>query len=203
MPESWFISDTHWGHENIMRFCPSRTVLGKTIEEHDEALIERWNATVRPKDTVYHCGDFAFAGRKEKMQWAKRLNGLIKIVRGNHDTQRSEKYTDLGMVLLPSAFPLPGLRDVVLSHVPLHPMALANRWRLNVHGHLHEGLVRTSALPSAPADLRYMNVSCEQIDFRPIHREEIMRRLRQVVAGPSTPGPTVPKSAGRADARKR
>lgn len=41
--EVWFTSDTHFYHENILRYC-SRPF--KDISEMNETLIRRWNETV-------------------------------------------------------------------------------------------------------------------------------------------------------------
>ena len=55
MPKDiWIISDTHFQHENILKFEPTRP--GSTIQEHDEALIDNWNSVVKPGDKVYHLG---------------------------------------------------------------------------------------------------------------------------------------------------
>ena len=52
----FFLSDTHFNHTNILRMQPRPF---KSIEQHDEAMIERWNAVVSDDDVVYHLGDFA------------------------------------------------------------------------------------------------------------------------------------------------
>lgn len=182
MPETWFISDTHFGHENVLKFCPSRAVLGETIEEHDEALIQRWNEMVRPEDKVYHLGDVAFGRRKQDLRWMRRLMGKIMLLRGNHDTGQCGQWLKFVHEVLPSVTPLPGLGDVVLSHAPLHYACLTHRWSLNVHGHMHETVVLDPKKPTGFADKRYMNVAVEQIDFRPVHLDAVLMRLRQNVA---------------------
>ena len=53
----WFTSDTHFGHENVLRFCERPW---KTVEAMNKALIDRINACVAPDDTLYHLGDFSF-----------------------------------------------------------------------------------------------------------------------------------------------
>ena len=52
---TYFTSDLHFGHENILRFDKRPF---SSIKEHDEELIKRWNAKVKPGDTVYILGDF-------------------------------------------------------------------------------------------------------------------------------------------------
>lgn len=46
----YFTADTHFGHENVIRFC------GRPFScaaEMDEALIANWNSRVKGNDTVY------------------------------------------------------------------------------------------------------------------------------------------------------
>ena len=50
----YYTSDTHFLHENILGYC-SRPF--KNIEEHDEALIKRWNEKVPEDGLVFHLGD--------------------------------------------------------------------------------------------------------------------------------------------------
>ena len=81
----FFTSDTHFGHDKILRFCPARGEIWSTLEEHDQGIIDLWNETVSPEDTVFHLGDFAFAGSKRIQELVKQLHGSIILVRGNHD----------------------------------------------------------------------------------------------------------------------
>ncbi|MBX3075784.1 hypothetical protein KF707_22435 [Candidatus Obscuribacterales bacterium] len=53
---TWFTSDHHFGHTNIIKYCnrPFNSVA------HMNALMEvDWNSIVAPEDTVYYLGDFA------------------------------------------------------------------------------------------------------------------------------------------------
>ena len=61
MSQVFFIGDTHFGHDNALRF---RTQFS-SIQEHDEFIIERWNKTVHKRDLVYHLGDFSFKQKQD------------------------------------------------------------------------------------------------------------------------------------------
>ena len=56
----WFTSDLHFGHKNIMKFCPKYRSHCKDVEDMDEMLIEMWNKSVQPNDIVYNLGDLFF-----------------------------------------------------------------------------------------------------------------------------------------------
>ena len=63
MSEVFFIADTHFNHKRIVEIREKEPG-GKfaSIDEHDEELVRRWNATVGKKDTVWHLGDFGVKG---------------------------------------------------------------------------------------------------------------------------------------------
>lgn len=77
--KTFFTADLHLGHTNILRYA-NRPF--KTIEEMDEAIIERWNKKIQPGDRVFLVGDFAF---RNGLRYRARLNGRITLIRGNHD----------------------------------------------------------------------------------------------------------------------
>ena len=70
---------THFGHRGIIRLCQRPF---SDVGEMDEALIDYWNETVRPTDTVVHHGDF---GWNDGVDYLSRLNGKIILLQGNHD----------------------------------------------------------------------------------------------------------------------
>ena len=76
----YFISDLHFGHENIIKYC-NRPF--DSTAEMDEELIKKWNEKVKPEDTVYVLGDIALS--KFKVDLIVRLNGKKHLIIGNHD----------------------------------------------------------------------------------------------------------------------
>src|ERR1700740_2733163 len=55
MPDTWFTADFHLGHANIIRYC-SRPFA--TVDEMDQAILERLNTCVKVHDILYFLGDF-------------------------------------------------------------------------------------------------------------------------------------------------
>ncbi len=175
---TFLISDTHFGHTNILTFkrtdgTPLRPF--SSIEEHDETIVENWNKVVKPADKVYHLGDVSM--NKEGTKILARCNGTKVLIRGNHDTYATKFYTQY----FRDIYGVRALGDpkVILSHIPIHPTSLS-RWKLNIHGHLHANLVLKHPAESMGLDdlldTRYVCVSCEHINYTPILMEELLER---------------------------
>jgi len=85
----WFTSDTHFNHENIVKYSNRPfTDLG----EMTEVLVKNWNEVVEKGDTVYHLGDFALSYGKQSVdvidKLLSRLNGQKHLIKGNHDRKQ-------------------------------------------------------------------------------------------------------------------
>lgn len=179
MINTWFTSDTHFGHKNILEYEKDARPFS-TIEEMNEVMIDRWNSVVGKKDIVFHLGDFALG--RSNIKIAERLNGKKKLVMGNHDTYPAAHYLTYFDKLYGVIF----WNRCVLSHMPVHPNGLGSRWMLNVHGHLHSKNVREIYLIDTDGykydrhDKNYFNVSVEQHNLYPIHRDVIEERLKLI-----------------------
>ncbi len=161
MHKTFFTSDTHFGHRNMLGFVKARGARFASIEEHDAELERLWNETVGVDDELFHLGDIAFLSRANLDRLLRRLNGRKFLLMGNHDKLPVAFYAEHFKVLRQ---PYPWGRGVVLSHAPLHPMCLSNRWKVNVHGHIHEARVREHPT----LDPRYKNVCVEHCGFAPV-----------------------------------
>ena len=85
-------SDLHFGHNREFIFKPRGFT---SIEEHDAAIIERWNSIVKPEDEVYILGDLMLNNNAHGIECLKQLNGTKSFIRGNHDTDtRIDLYMD-------------------------------------------------------------------------------------------------------------
>lgn len=168
MTSIFLLSDPHFGHQNILGFTinGSGTKLRPgfaSIEEHDELIVQNWNKVVRPQDHAYCLGDVVI--NKRHLPIIRRLNGHKRLVMGNHDIYPVEMYIEAGFEKVMAYRVLDG---VIMSHVPIHEGSLG-QFKLNIHGHLHAGLVRKGGVP----DSRYVSVCVEQIDYTPVSFEEI------------------------------
>ena len=162
---TWLISDTHFGHANVLNFTiedGSKLRPGfENIYEHDEYLIGQWNKVVGVDDKVYHLGDVGFKNFTAMSEILSRLNGTKVLIKGNHDNFKMSQYAQ-HFKDVRATHQLDGL---ILSHIPIHPYSL-DRWKGNIHGHLHHHTI---------PDIRYFNVSVEQINYTPIAFDEVRR----------------------------
>lgn len=131
---TWFTSDTHFGHKNIIRLSKRPFA---NASEMDAAIIERWNAVVKPTDDVWHLGDFAFrAGKGHATEIFGKLNGHKRLIIGNHDDAEVLGLAWAETPLVRTALNFGG-KAVVLDHYLLDSWDGLYRGALHFHGHEH------------------------------------------------------------------
>lgn len=155
----WFISDTHFGHANIIKYARHQF---SSVEEMDECLIDAWCSTVGRGDLVYHLGDFAWDSKKAH-EYRSRLTGTIRLIVGNHDDIRVLTESKIFQrIHMWRQFPEYGFHA---THVPMRGQQIRHA-KFNVHGHVH---ANTEGL-----DPWHKDVSVESLaDFKPISAEEL------------------------------
>lgn len=87
MSNTYVWSDLHISHKNLAEKW--RMWAGGTIEAHNDLILQRWNAMVKPHDVVWLVGDAVMGKRAESLEIAKRLHGEIHLIPGNHDNVHS------------------------------------------------------------------------------------------------------------------
>lgn len=137
------ISDTHFGHESILRFT-KRGKYFSTADQMDKHLIEQWNSIVPERNaTVIHYGDFCFKDKKYTQHILNQLNGRIILLKGNHDNPNyfdnhpkimNFVYELLLKVKLPNK---ENRRLIYCSHAPLWEWHQMYAGAYHVYGHLH------------------------------------------------------------------
>jgi len=165
MSKVYLIGDLHFGHKYIHDFrnaCGPPTDRGPFADEldHREYVIDKWNAVITKRDTVYVLGDAAFT--QEGLIDIGRLAGRKHLVAGNHDDLPAWDYLRY-FVHMRGCLKYHGHW---LTHIPMHPQELY-RGR-NIHGHCHTG---------GPDGPDYFNVCLEFIDYQPKLFTEIVEEL--------------------------
>lgn len=136
MGEIWLTSDTHFGHENILRYCDRPF---GSIEEHDDALISNWNQVVQSGDVVIHLGDFMYRSDRTWGYFLSKLHGDIYLIQGNHDYGLDEAVSaGIKGVYQWWAYPLDKRpKGIFLCHYPMRTWSGLRRGVPHFYGHLH------------------------------------------------------------------
>ena len=154
----FFVSDTHWWHTNIIKYC-NRPF--DTVEEMNENLISNWNSVVNKEDTVFHLGDFAFCGVTKYKSILEQLNGNIILIKGNHDHFKcvdkffSEIYQQVTLRI--------GDKIVYLNH---YPFLNFPEECYQLHGHIH-------SIGNSSVSKNQYDVGVDNNDFIPITWKQI------------------------------
>lgn len=181
----FIVSDTHFFHDNIVRYCDRP-------QNHCEIMETAWNNTVGKDDIVVHLGDLAY-GRTATLNRVKdlvaRLNGRIYLFRGNHDrifsrrrwlevigvsdyvsehgtTLQLEDYVFVYMHHISAKqTPIHGKKTVYVSHAPIKEHDQLPYFYGHIHNHIDDSI-------------RGTNVSVEVMEYKPWKLETLIERQK-------------------------
>ncbi len=197
----FYASDTHLGHAVVAGIrgftkegldAEGNPALVPDVAAHDEHVIARWNAMVRPGDFVWHLGDVGLGKESEVLAGAARLNGTKHLVAGNHDRcwpghreSRNRQRTWLEVFESVQAFARTKVAavPVLLSHMPYQgdgdhtdeerypQFRLPDLGGWLIHGHTHSGLRL-----DAP---RSVHIGLDAWGLAPVPEAEVAELIRQ------------------------
>ncbi len=169
----WLTSDTHLNHAKPFIY-EARGF--RSVEEMNEAIVERWNKVVGPDDIVYHLGDVMLGDNEAGLKLLKSLNGHIYIILGNHDsTTREFLYKDCYNVYgISFGYRMKvGKISLMLSH---YPQLVANgddpKPVYSIHGHTHSK-DRWSEVPHT------YNVNMDAHNCTPVNLEDMIKDIKE------------------------
>jgi calcineurin-like phosphoesterase family protein len=175
----FFTSDLHLSHRNVLLPTYDNRPF-KTIEEHDQALIENWNRVVGPDDVVYFLGDLAFCKPSYAVEMVSRLSGQKRWITGNHDHERMVKklaplfvwVKDSATIAVPDSEAPRGAQYIYLHHFACLVWDRSHYGSWHLYGHSH------GRLPDNPKSLS-IDVGVDCHNYAPISYaqvKEIMSR---------------------------
>lgn len=137
MSRTFFTSDLHFFHENVIKFC--NRPFG-SVEHMNESLIKNWNSVVGAKDHVWLLGDVSFGKDDQTASVLAQLSGIKHLIVGNHDRKgSSEKLFNRNWKTF-----FVDRHDYLRLKVAGHKFVLChfpfNSWErgwINLHGHVH------------------------------------------------------------------
>jgi calcineurin-like phosphoesterase family protein len=198
--DTWIVSDSHFGHRNIGRYC-------ERPDNHFDLMRDLWLDRVAPSDQVLHLGDLAvYCSEDEARFWCEDLPGRKSLLLGNHDKFGKPFYLkELGFTVLdrplvlwhdllerrdPQTASLSGRKakagrekrkrtPYLYWHSPRdgkrilfshYPDSERLDWSINVHGHVHNDSRPYRQLPERD----YRNVSVEVVGYGPVRLEDVL-----------------------------
>lgn len=183
-PENvWFTSDTHFGHENIIRFCNRPFI---NAAEMNAELIRRWRETVPDDGIIFHLGDFAHGSSRLWNDILNALPGHKYLILGNHDMKaiRQGFMSHFELVTQQMTIRVGG-QAIVLNHNPFlcYGGSYRNVWQL--FGHVHSGPASHTGLDHPRLKMlfpRQYDVGVDNNDYRPISFADVKAKIEAQVA---------------------
>lgn len=182
-PPFYVVSDTHWFHDNIVKYSDRHTQIAALIGpdtskriDHNWYMVEKWNSVIGPDDKILHLGDlFAWFKPIFKERFVNeilpKLNGDRYLLIGNHDRAKPSEFEAMGFkVLKPFTTTING-KMVSFDHYPWPHDQSPPKDQIHVHGHIHNNGYpitdnwRDGSVERRP---RQINVSVEEIDYTPV-----------------------------------
>lgn len=160
------LSDLHFDHANIIKY--TRRPFSST-QEMNYTMVENWNSRVKDTDRVYYLGDMTFGRDRNSIDyWLSRLNGNIRFIRGNHDTDSITKAE-----VIKDRFPIryKGF-EFLLMHEPYRP-AYWDGWI--IHGDKHNNNPVT--YPHINKRNKTINICAEHTKYAPMSLDEIIKEI--------------------------
>jgi calcineurin-like phosphoesterase family protein len=132
----------------------------------DKVIIQNWRDTVGEHDIIWHLGDVALCKMKDKDTLSALIHSLPghkNLILGNHDHSDINRWREIGFAEI---YPYPVIVDkwFILSHD--YVFMNDKLPYCNIHGHIHDRTISGKC---------YVNVSVEQIGYKPIDLDELMK----------------------------
>ena len=168
----YYISDIHFGHENIIRYF-SRPF--SSAEEMDAVIADNWNKRVVNDDVVYVLGDIAADGTYLKK--FEKLKGIKHLIIGNHDQPILNEIIKSGLFASVSYSKVidTGDKTITLCHFPMYSFI----GDYLIYGHVHnnfadESYIQMRRLPNA------LNACVEINGYSPVTFDELVKNNNAV-----------------------
>ncbi len=170
---NWYTADTHFGHENIIKFCDRPF---RSANHMDAVLMQNLWTMVGPKDALWIVGDFAFGQKAKDREWLTslffKLPGAEKhLIVGNHDLEPTLALPWDSISHMAEVKDGPDSQMHTLCHYPMITWNRARRGALQIFGHVHKNWKGSNNSVNAGVDVW---------DYMPVRFEDLARRAKSL-----------------------
>lgn len=190
---NYYIADTHFGHENIIKHDANNGgKIFNSIEEHDNLIINNINKVVTPQDNLYFLGDVSWYSADKTAELIERINCKNRfLIRGNHDRWAKDGRCKK---LFQGIYDIKQIEDngkqIILCHFPIMMWTGQHRGTIHLYAHLHQTHEEADyqefikeldkRIKSRDGDrykpVRAFNVGCMLWDYTPRTLGEIIKK---------------------------
>jgi calcineurin-like phosphoesterase family protein len=169
MRKSWISSDYHFGEDRF-------DLMGrpfKTVEDHNNAIIDRHNELVAPEDIVFVNGDVIYqkANIDEMLPLIGKMNGRKVLIRGNHDrVVTDEQFKPYFETIVAEGGGVPLEVEGIPCYITHYPTQ-GVKDRFNLTGHIHLAW---------KFQLNMLNVGVDVNHFYPVSMDKIPFFVRAI-----------------------
>lgn len=169
----WYTADTHFGHENVIRFCNRPFV---SAAQMDAVMLENMWKVVGPADQLWILGDFAFGPKARNSTYVEQVFNQLPgaerhLIIGNHDQNPTLELPWDSTTHFAELHDGPVNQLNTLCHYPMITWNHARRGALQLFGHVHNNW---------RGSRNSVNVGVDVWDFMPVTFVEIMRRAKKL-----------------------
>ena len=178
MSDVFLTSDLHFCHNQEFLYKPRGF---DSVEEMNEAIVERWNSVVAPGDIVFILGDLMLNDNEKALTYIKQLNGDLAVIWGNHDSEaRQQLLYEKCPAIMTMGYAHQFKHHKLTCYLSHYPTLTANyddkhfsQHVINFHGHTHQ---QTNWLN--PANPFTYHVGLDSHNCTPVHIEEAISDIR-------------------------
>lgn len=165
----YFIGCLHLGHANI-----AKKRGWSSVAAHDSAILNVMMALTK-RDKLFILGDLSMENSR-CYQSLCSLRCVTHVVLGNHD--RHKDVNQLTRRVDQVSGCLTYKKKAILTHIPVHPSCLGDRYQLNIHAHIHDREITTYNMnDNQIIDKRYINVDVHKLNYKPLSWDNIIKTI--------------------------
>lgn len=181
----FFTSDTHFCHDNIIKYC-NRPF--DNVEEMNKKIVDNWNEIIPEDGIVFHLGDFALnASTKSVQHILHSLNGNKYLIIGNHEKAALSKeflrnmwkgIYDIAEIFVEDDEITYNKQHIVMCHYPILAWNASHRGSWQLFGHVHGGLSNKGKINHHPAQ---MDVGVDCHNYYPISYQQVKEQITKQI----------------------
>lgn len=171
----WFTADTHLDHMSILVHQKRPYT---SIEEMNDVLIENINKVVKPRDRLFHLGDFVWKASRFGHFRHRLLVKELWVTYGNHDARSLKKFVSWAGEV---AFVKINDQYFHLCHYPILSWRKREHGGFHLYGHSHgmfEGWLDKNFPGRLAIDIGVDNAFNLLGEYRPFSLDEVLEKIK-------------------------